>query len=102
MGLQVNDRVCFTDSTGHIIDDVVTNVSNNVIEGEKYDLTILYLTNKLSIYRDTCNVCGCGIPARIEALKNGESDDGQENICTICKEERSYPENPDDGVTLWI
>ena len=37
----MNDKVCFTDSTGHIVDDIVTSVDYNNIEGEKYDLTLL-------------------------------------------------------------
>ena len=103
MGLQVNDKVCFTDSTGHVVDDIVTSVEYNNIEGEKYDLTLLYLANKLSVYRDTCNVCGCDIPIRITTLKSRDLDDHvYEHICTVCKEERSYPQNPEDGVTLWI
>lgn len=103
MGLQVNDRVCFTDSTGHVVDDVVTYVGNSVVEGEKYDLTLLYLTNKLSVYRDRCKVCGCDIPIRMETLKSQDFNDHvYEHICAVCKEERSYPENPEDGVTLWI
>ena len=106
MKLFIRDKVYFTDpTTGEIIEDTITHVDEHVVTGKKYDLTSIHLKGDLNVYRMECNVCGCKIPLplsqfQVDGLKGKYTL--LPSTCRACLDDLRYPENPEEGVTLWI
>ena len=106
MKLFIRDKVYFTEpTTGEVFEEEVTHIDNNYILGKKMDLTFLYNKGKLGVYRLHCSECGDMIPTplshfQVEGLKGKQKL--LPSYCEICKNKKLYPENPEEGITLWI
>lgn len=106
MKLFIRDKVYFTDPiTGEIIEDTVTHLEDNIVIGKSYDLTDYYNSGQLEVHRIHCHVCGDMLPIplsyfQVDGLR------GKYNLlpssCKECLNKTRYPDNPEEGVTLWI
>jgi len=106
MKLFIRDKVYFTDpTTGEIIEDTITDVNDNVVMGKKFNLTDLYWKGELNVYRLECHICGFSIPAPLSQFQvDGIKGKHQllPSTCGVCLEESRYPDNPEEGIILWI
>ena len=106
MKLFIRDKVYFRDpTTGEVFEDIITHVDDNVVKGKVHDLTDVYNSGNLNVYRLECQICGCTIPQplshfQVDGLK------GKQRLlpstCKTCLEESRYPDNPEEGIILWI
>ena len=106
MKLFIRDKVYFTDpTTGEIIEDTITDVNDNVVIGKKYDLTSIHQKGDLNVYRLQCHICGFTIPSPLSQFQVDGIKGKQEILeptCGVCLEESRYPDNPEEGIILWI
>jgi hypothetical protein len=106
MKLFIRDKVYFTDpTTGEIIEDTITDVNDNVVMGKKFNLTDLYWKGELNVYRLECHICGFSIPAPLSQFQVDGIKGKQQllpSTCGVCLEESRYPDNPEEGIILWI
>jgi len=106
MKLFIRDKVYFTDpTTGEIIEDTITEVNDNVVMGKKFNLTDLYWKGELNVYRLECHICGFSIPAPLSQFQVDGIKGKQQllpSTCGVCLEESRYPDNPEEGIILWI
>lgn len=106
MKLFIRDKVYFTDpTTGEFFEDMITHVDDNVVKGKVHDLTDVYKSGNLNVYRMECYVCGCIIPQPLSQFQVDGLKGKQQllpSTCKACLEESLYPDNPEEGIILFI
>lgn len=106
MKLFVRDKVYFTDpTTGELYEDEIVHVDNQTVMGKKHDLTSIHQKGELNVYRLDCCVCGCIIPLPLSHFQVGGLKGDYKllpSTCRVCLEESRYPDNPEEGIIMWI
>jgi hypothetical protein len=106
MKLFIRDKVYFTDpTTGELYEDEIVHVDDQTVMGKKHDLTGVHQKGELNVYRLDCHVCGCIIPQPLSHFQVGGLKGDYKllpSTCRVCLEESRYPDNPEEGIIMWI
>lgn len=106
MKLFIRDKVYFTNpTTGELFEDTIVNLNGDVVIGKEYDLTEVHRKGELNVYRLECHVCGFSIPTplsqfQVDGIKGKQ--DLLPSTCGSCLSGSRYPDNPEEGIMLWI